>query len=140
MAKTMSAYLPTAKGWLYLAVIIDAHSRLVPGHAFSESLATDFAIAALEMPVLRRSGKCELGLVLHSNRSVQYASERFRARLAAHGIRASMSRRGNCHDYRAKRQHDTSSPDRFFNAENRTRLSLALRDARTDAKPCLRMS
>ncbi|WP_334319322.1 DDE-type integrase/transposase/recombinase [Termitidicoccus mucosus] len=110
----MPAYLPTAKGWLYLAVIIDAHSRRVLGHAFTESLATDFAIAALEMPVLRRGGKCELGLVLHSNRNVQYASERFRARLAAHGIRASMSRCGNCHDYRAKRQHDTSSLGGFL--------------------------
>ncbi|WP_277508934.1 integrase core domain-containing protein, partial [Ereboglobus sp. PH5-5] len=48
--------------------------------------------------ILRRGGKCAPGLILHSDRGVQYASERFRAQLAAHGILASMSRRGNCYD------------------------------------------
>jgi putative transposase len=90
--------LPTAAGWLYLAVVIDAYSKRVIGWAFSASLATDFVITALLMAVQRRGGRCAPGLLLHSDRGVQYASERFRAQLAAHGITASMSRRGNCYD------------------------------------------
>ena len=68
------------------------------GWAFSASLATDLVITALLMAVQCRGGRCAHGLLLHSDRGVQYASERFRAQLAAHGITASMSRRGNCHD------------------------------------------
>ena len=68
------------------------------GWAFSASLSTDFVITALSMAIGRRGGRCAPGLLLHSDRGVQYASERFRAQLAAHGITASMSRRGNCYD------------------------------------------
>jgi putative transposase len=91
-------YLPTATGWLYLAVVIDAYSKRVLGWAFSTSLSTDFVITALLMAIRRRGGRCPPGLLLHSDRGVQFASERFRAQLAAHGITASMSRRGNCYD------------------------------------------
>jgi putative transposase len=90
-------YLPTLAGWLYLAVIIDAYSKRVIGWAFSASLATDFVVTALLMAVQRRGDRCR-GVLLHSDRGVQYASERFRAQLAAHGITPSMSRRGNCYD------------------------------------------
>jgi transposase InsO family protein len=96
--QTDITYLPTVAGWLYLAVVIDAYSKRVIGWAFSASLATDFVITALLMAVRRRGGRCAPGLLLHSDRGVQYASERFRAQLAAHGITASMSRRGNCYD------------------------------------------
>ncbi len=91
-------YLPTTAGWLYLAVVIDAYSKRVIGWAFSASLATDFVIAALAMAIARRGGRCADGLMLHSDRGVQYTSERFRTELAAHHITASMSRRGNCYD------------------------------------------
>lgn len=91
-------YLPTRSGWLYLAVVIDAFSKRVLGWAFSASLETGFVIDALRMAIIRRHGQCAPGLLLHSDRGVQYASERFRQQLAAHGITASMSRRGNCYD------------------------------------------
>ena len=96
--QTDITYLPTAAGWLYLAVVIDAYSKRIIGWAFSASLATDFVVAALLMAIHRRGRRCAPGLLLHSDRGVQYASERFRAQLAAHGITASMSRRGNCFD------------------------------------------
>ena len=96
--QTDCTYLPTVAGWLYLAVVIDAYSMLVIGWVFSVFLATDFVITALQMAVQRRCGWCASGLLLHSDRGVQYASERFRAQLAAHSISASMSRRGNCYD------------------------------------------
>jgi transposase InsO family protein len=91
-------YLPTDASWLYLAVVIDAYSKRVLGWAFSASLESSFVIAALLMAVANRRGTCAPGLILHSDRGVQYASERFRAELASAGITASMSRRGNCYD------------------------------------------
>lgn len=91
-------YVSTAAGWLYLAVVLDAYSKRLLGWAFSASLETEFVIAALHMAIERRGGRCAAGLLLHSDRGVQYASERFRAQLVAHGLTASMSRRGNCYD------------------------------------------
>lgn len=96
--QTDITYLHTRAGWLYLAVVIDSHSKRVLGWAFSPSLETGFVIVALLMAIRRRGGRCAPGLLLHSDRGVQYASERFRAQLAAHRITASMSRRGNCYD------------------------------------------
>jgi putative transposase len=96
--QTDITYLPTGDGWLYLAVVIDAHSKRVLGWAFSPSLETGLVIAALLMAIRRRGRRRAPGLLLHSDRGVQYASARFRAELAAHGLTASMSRRGNCYD------------------------------------------
>jgi transposase InsO family protein len=96
--QTDITYIDTAEGWLYLAVVLDAHSRRILGYAFSETLETDFVIQALLMAIVLRGGKLAPGLLLHSDRGVQYSSERFRAQLAAHGILPSMSRRGNCYD------------------------------------------
>jgi transposase InsO family protein len=89
--QTDITYLPTPAGWPYLAVVIDAYNKRVIGWAFAASLATDFGITALLVAVQRRGGRCAPGQLLPSDRGVQYASERFRAELAAHGITASMS-------------------------------------------------
>lgn len=91
-------YLPTRAGWLYLAVVLDAYSKRVLGWAFSSSLATSLVLSALRMAIQRRGGRCAPGLLFHSDRGVQYASERFRRHLASRGITASMSRPGNCYD------------------------------------------
>lgn len=91
-------YLPTGQSWLYLAIVIDAYSKRIIGWSFSASLETSFVVAALQMAIKNRGGRCAPGLILHSDRGVQYASERFRAQLSAAGITASMSRRGNCYD------------------------------------------
>lgn len=91
-------YLPTRAGWLYLAVVIDAYSKRVLGWAFSASLETSFVLTALLMAIQRRGGRCAPGLLFHSDRGVQYTSERFRSQLVTCGITASMSRRGNCYD------------------------------------------
>jgi putative transposase len=89
-------YIPTAEGWLYLAVIIDLFARRVVGWATSSSLKADLTCRALEMAVLRR-GKPE-DLVYHSDRGIQYASSEFRTALERFGITPSMSRKGNCYD------------------------------------------
>jgi transposase InsO family protein len=89
-------YLPTAEGWLYLAVLLDLCSKAVVGWAMSEELDASIALAALRMALERR--RPASGLVHHSDRGVQYASESYRRALAANGLVPSMSRKGNCWD------------------------------------------
>jgi putative transposase len=89
-------YLPTAEGWLYLAVLLDLCSKAVVGWAMSEDLDASVALAALRMALERR--RPVPGLVHHSDRGVQYASESYRGALAANGLVPSMSRKGNCWD------------------------------------------
>lgn len=89
-------YLPTGEGWLYLAVVLDLASRRVVGWAMRETLEAELAGSALRMALTARQPKP--GLIHHSDRGVQYACTEYRALLAAHGIEASMSRRGDCWD------------------------------------------
>ena len=89
-------YLPTAEGWLYLAVTLDLFSRKVVGWAFSDRLTDDLVRSALKMATQQRSGLT--GLLHHSDRGSQYASRAFRAELAANHITQSMSGKGNCYD------------------------------------------
>jgi putative transposase len=96
-------YLPTEQGWLYLAVVIDLYSRRVVGHAMAEHLRSSLALDALGMALDRRrlatgNRRRDRGLLLHSDRGVQYAAGPYRAVLEAHGIEPSMSRKGNCYD------------------------------------------
>lgn len=89
-------YVPTGEGWLYLAGVMDRCSRRCIGWAMSDTLATSLPLAALEMALTQRQPP--RGLVHHSDRGVQYASEAYRQRLAVAGVVPSMSRRGNCYD------------------------------------------
>lgn len=89
-------YIPTREGWLYLAAVEDLHSRRIVGWAMGERIDSRLVVDALEMAVARRlPGE---GLVAHSDRGSQYASEHYRRILAGHGITCSMSRRANCWD------------------------------------------
>lgn len=89
-------YLPTWAGWLYLAVVLDVASRRVVGWAMGPSLAHELPLAALAMA---REARCPgTGALHHSDRGRQYASTAYRAALAAAGLTASMSRRGDCWD------------------------------------------
>lgn len=89
-------YVPTRQGWLFLAVVLDLASRRVVGWAMRESLDADLALSALRMAVGAR--RPPAGLLHHSDRGVQYACTAYRALLSAHGLEASMSRRGDCWD------------------------------------------
>jgi putative transposase len=95
-------YVPTAEGWLFLAVVIDIYSRLVVGHAMADHLKAGLALDALEMALRGRSPAegawPDQGLLHHSDRGVQYACASYRAVLEAHGIEPLMSRTGNCYD------------------------------------------
>ena len=89
-------YIPTREGWLYLAAVEDLYSRQVVGWSMSERIDSRLVVDALEMAVSRRlPGE---GLVAHSDRGSQYASEHYRRLLAGHEITCSMSRRANCWD------------------------------------------
>lgn len=104
-------YIATAEGWLYLAVVIDLFSRRVVGYALDHRLKSSLALEALEMALRNRGaggghsggdapaeGQRFRGLLHHSDRGVQYASLPYRTVLEAQGIKASMSRTGNCYD------------------------------------------
>ncbi len=89
-------YVPTAEGWLYLAVVLDLASRRVVGWATRDTLDRALALEALRWALADR--RPAAGLLHHSDRGSQYASGDYRALLAAHGLEASMSRRGDCYD------------------------------------------
>ena len=89
-------YIATDEGWAYLAVLLDLFSRRVVGWAISETNDTELALAALSQAV--RGRLVPAGLVHHTDRGSPYASADYRAALAARGMVASMSRRGNCWD------------------------------------------
>jgi putative transposase len=89
-------YLWTFEGWLYLAVVLDLFSRRVVGWSLSQRLERGLVLDALGMALERRQPAG--GMVHHSDRGSQYASQEYQQLLAAHGILSSMSRRGNCWD------------------------------------------
>jgi putative transposase len=89
-------YVSTDEGWLYLAVVMDAWSRRIVGWSMAEHLEASLVIDALEMALsARQPGP---GLLVHSDRGVQYACGAYQAVLARHQLVCSMSRRGNCYD------------------------------------------
>jgi putative transposase len=89
-------YIPTQEGWLYLAAVEDLYSRRVVGWSMATTLESRLVVDALEMALLQRFP--DDGLLAHSDRGSQYASEHYQRLLAKHGIVCSMSRPGNCYD------------------------------------------
>jgi transposase InsO family protein len=89
-------YLPTAEGWLYLAVILDLGTRRVVGWAMSERINAKLVCDALHMAYWQRQPKG--GLLLHSDRGSQYASDEYRQLIQQFRMTQSMSRKGNCWD------------------------------------------
>ena len=90
------SYVWTREGWLYLAVILDLHSRRVIGSPVSNQMKRDLAIRALKMAVaLRQPPK---GCIHHTDRGSQYCSHDYQKVLRQHRFRVSMSGKGNCYD------------------------------------------
>jgi transposase InsO family protein len=89
-------YIPTDEGWLYLAGVMDLCSRKIVGWSMREHMQTELVSEALTMAIThRRPGA---GLLHHSDRGVQYASEDYRRLLELNEIKASMSGKGDCWD------------------------------------------
>jgi transposase InsO family protein len=92
-------YIPTARGWLYVAVVLDLKSRKVIGWSMRDSLEQTLVQEALEMALGRRlAAETSEPLLFHSDRGSQYAAHAYQERLKERGIVCSMSRRGNCWD------------------------------------------
>jgi putative transposase len=89
-------YIPTDEGWLYLAGLKDLYSKAIVGWAMQPHMQSSLVEQALQMAVQRHAPPP--GLIAHSDRGSQYASQSYSALLEKHQMRASMSRRGNCYD------------------------------------------
>jgi transposase InsO family protein len=101
-------YIDTGEGWLYLAAVMDLFSRKIVGWSMADHLRTELVSDALTMALIRRcpaQNPCGgdgfrgfRGLLHHSDRGSQYASDDYQGLLAAHGLRCSMSAAGSCYD------------------------------------------
>lgn len=89
-------YIPTREGFLYLAFILDAHSRRIVGWSMAPHMRTELVVDALEMALWRR--KPGAGLIHHTDRGSQYTAISFGKRLAEVGIVPSMGRTGTALD------------------------------------------
>jgi putative transposase len=117
-------YVPTRSGWLYLATVLDLASRRVVGWAMRDTLDAELAVSALEMAIAAR--RPAPGLIHHSDRGSQYACAAYQSVLAAHGMIASMSRKGNC--------YDNAVAESFFATLEFELIMTARWETRTDAR------
>ncbi|MCK1641209.1 DDE-type integrase/transposase/recombinase [Bradyrhizobium sp. 157] len=108
-------YIPTAEGWLYLAAVMDLFSRKIVGWAMRDHMQVELASAALTMAIQQQ--RPPAGLIHHSDRGVQYASNAYRDALSGAATAASMSRKAACYAWlnRGKPQaHRESTETRRF--------------------------
>ena len=89
-------YVPTGEGWLYVAGVLDLYSRKLVGWAAEDAMPTALVARAFSRAVAQR--RPATGLLHHSDRGSQYASDAYRLLLHQHGVQTSMSRAGNCYD------------------------------------------
>jgi transposase InsO family protein len=89
-------YIATNEGWLYLATVIDLYSRKIVGWSMADNMKADLVNNALLMAIWQR--KPRKGLIWHTDRGSQYASNSHLKIIRQHGIIQSMSRKGNCWD------------------------------------------
>jgi len=89
-------YIKVGRTWLYLAAVLDLYSRRIIGWALDRHMREGLIREALDMAVSHRAGR--RGTVIHSDRGVQYRGNEHQEALREHGLRCSMSRKGNCWD------------------------------------------
>jgi putative transposase len=89
-------YVPTQEGWLYVAAVLDLFSRRIVGWSMADHMQTDLVSDALQMALQQRSPAA--GLLHHSDRGVQYASDGYQHLLANNSIQVSMSGKADCWD------------------------------------------
>ena len=118
-------YISTRQGWLYLAVVMDLYSRRIIGWSMKPTLHRRLVLDALKMALRQRSAA--KGLVHHSDRGSQYASDDYQGLLDDAGIVCSMSRRGNCWDNAPVESFFASLKREWIPLQYRTRV-----EARSD--------
>ena len=92
-AATHNTYLPTWEGWLYLATVIDCHTKACIGYALAEHMRADLVIDALQMAA--RNYPLADDAIFHSDRGTHYSSRSFAAAAATLGVRRSVGRTGS---------------------------------------------
>lgn len=113
-------YIWTSEGWLYLATVMDLFSRKIIGWNMGDKLTKDLCLVALDRTLGVRQPSNQL--IHHSDRGSQYASKEYIARLKAHDIQISMSRRGNCYDNACIESfHATIKKERVYRQRYKTR-------------------
>jgi putative transposase len=117
-------FIPTEEGWLYLATEMDLYSRRIVGWAMSDRMTSDLVIQALAMALKQR--RPAAGLIHHSDRGSQYASEAFQKELRAQGLRCSMSRKADV--------YDNAVAESFFGTLKRELVSFAHYQTRSEAR------
>ncbi|XEQ91489.1 IS3 family transposase ISCce4 [Sporomusa carbonis] len=89
-------YIATDEGWLYPAGVMDLCGRAIVGFAMAEHMKKSIVIDALNQAIGRTDAK--QGVLVHSDRGIQYASKEYQAVLKKNQFICSMSRKGNCYD------------------------------------------
>jgi len=117
-------FISTRQGWLYLAAIMDLYSRRIVGWSMSRRINRHLVVAALMMALGQRQPTAEL--IHHSDRGAQYLSDDYQELLRAHGIRCSLSDRGNC--------YDNAAMESFFSLLKRERVSRVRYRTRDEAR------
>jgi len=117
-------YIPTSEGWLYLAIVLDLHTRMIVGWSMDSRMTRELVLSALRMAYYRR--KPEAGVIHHSDRGCQYCSTDYQALLKEYGMLASMSRKGNC--------WDNAPTESFFNSLKNERTHHARYVTRNEAR------
>lgn len=113
-------YIPTWEGWLFLATVIDCHTKAVIGWAMDDNYKTPLIAAAVEMAA--RNYDLPVDAIFHSDRGSNYTSAEFAKTLKALEIRQSVGRTGICYDnamaesfnaaLKVERVHRTAYPTR----------------------------
>ena len=101
-------YIATGEGWLYLACVMDLASRRIVGWSMSDRIKADLVCQALKSAYWRR--KPGAGLIMHTDRGSQYASDGYRQLIKGYRMIQSMSRRANCWDTQSI-MHPERRPD-----------------------------
>jgi len=117
-------YLRTHEGWLYLAVVLDLHSRMVVGWSMKPSMEREIVIDALMMAVWRRRPKGQV--IIHSDQGAQFGSDDWLRFCRAHKLLPSMSRRGNC--------YDNAVAESFFSSLKKERIRRRIYRTRDEAR------
>lgn len=117
-------YISTYEGWLYLAVVMDLHSRMIIGWSMKPTLAKELVVDALLMAVWRRKPKD--AVVVHSDQGSQYGSDEWMRFCRQHNLQPSMSRRGNC--------YDNAAMESFFSSLKKERIKRRIYQTKEDAR------
>lgn len=117
-------YIRTYEGWLYLAVVMDLHSRMIIGWSMKATLARDLVLDALLMAVWRRNPKRDV--IVHSDQGSQYGSDDWGRFCKDHKLQPSMSRRGNC--------YDNAAMESFFSSLKKERIKRRIYQTREEAR------